>query len=301
MRIVLRFNFEGWDTSARTGKGEYLLIDDTETLALDSSQYLQVQTHLRELKKQLPKNAVEVLAREVIRRVALHENQDLFESPADSKIQELCDALLSRDDSAGARFVEQVRAEGVSIDVVYLEYLGAAANNLGTMWDESRISFVDVTLATSRIYAILRALRYQLAVQQSVQAKSAVFASVPGETHNLGVSMATDLFRQKGWEIDLIIGQSHDELVDQICRSRASIIGLSASGDHSIEALSRLVIALRISNPFANIFVSGSIVQEARETVVLMEPDGMAADMEEAKELMSHFAEAEDEEEARQV
>lgn len=278
-----------------------MLIDDNETLALDTSQYLQVQAHLRELKKQLPKNAVEVLAREVIRRVALHEDQDLLEFPADGRIQELCDALLSRDDSAGARFVEQVRAEGVSMEIVYLKYLGAAANNLGVMWDESRISFVDVTLATSRIYAILRALRYQLAVQQSAQAKSAVFASVPGETHNLGVSMATDLFRQKGWEIDLILGQSHDELVDQICRSKASIIGLSASGDHSTAALSRLVIALRISNPFANIFVSGSIVQEARETVALMELDGMAAGMEEAKALMSQFAKEEDGKKARKA
>jgi len=265
--------------------------DDIVALSLDTSQYLEAQAQLRSLKSQLPIGAVELLAREVIRRVAARERPGPQASPSEDKIKMLCDALLSGDDKAGARFIEEVRTEGVSMNIVYLEYLGAAAIKLGKMWDESHISFVEVTLGVSRIYAILRGLSHLLAFDYSITTKSAVFAAVPGEIHNLGISMATDLFRENGWDINLKIARSHDDLVDEISACNASIIGLSASGDHSIEALSRLVIALRLSNPHANIFVSGSIVQEANETVGLMGVDGMAADIEEAQELMSSFLE----------
>jgi methanogenic corrinoid protein MtbC1 len=291
MRILACLSLSRWDTRACSGKEEKLRNDDIGALSLDTSQYLEAQAQLRSLKSQLPIGAVELLAREVIRRVASREKLGPQASPSEDKIHMLCDALLSEDDKAGARFIEEVRTEGVSIDIVYLEYLGAAARKLGTMWDENHISFVEVTLGVSRIYAILRALRHLLVFDYSTTTQSAVFAAVPGEIHNLGIRMASDLFRKNGWDINLKVALSHEELVDEISRSKASIIGLSASGDHSIEALSRLVIALRLSNPHANIFVSGSIVQEANETVGLMGVDGMASDIEEARELMSSFLE----------
>ena len=40
----------------------------------------------------------------------------------------------------------------------YLEYLALAARKLGKWWEEDRVSFLDVTLGTGRIYAIIRAV-----------------------------------------------------------------------------------------------------------------------------------------------
>ncbi|MBY4894109.1 cobalamin B12-binding domain-containing protein [Rhodobacteraceae bacterium N5(2021)] len=253
----------------------------------DSGQYLQSQLGLRTLKARLPESSVEILAREVIRRMAAHVPDLPAESADDEDLEALCNALLSEDDHAGARFIQDLRTDGTSVQEVYLLYLARSARMLGDWWNDSRISFTDVALGTSRMYAIMRALRYQFNGPQTESKRCAVFASVPGETHVLGVRMAADLFRKKGWEIDLKIDKSHDQLVDELSQSDATVVGLSAGGEKSIEPLSKLIIALRISNPKLFIFVSGNIVDEARDAVDLMDADGVMTDVEEAMRIMS--------------
>lgn len=264
-------------------------MDDLDEIEdrFDFDQYLQSQLGLRTLKARLPEQSVESLAREVLNRVAARAIDLPVESPQHEKLEALCHALLSEDDQAGARFIQSLRAEGASVEVVYLTYLAGAARMLGEWWDNDRISFTDVTLGTSRMYAIMRASRHHFGGGQVGPHRSAVFASVPGETHVLGVRMAADLFRKEGWEIDLKVDKTHDELVEDLSTSHAIIIGLSAGGNKAIEPLSKLVIALRISNPKAHIFVSGQIVEEAREEIALMDVDGTVTDIDEALQVMS--------------
>ena len=91
--------------------------------------------------------------------------------------------------------------------------------------------------------------------------------------------MAADLFGREGWDIDMIVGQNHDELVSEIAQSRCPVIGLSAAGAHSAAALARLVIALRISNPWAAIVLSGQIANEAEDVVSALGLDGVVTDI----------------------
>jgi len=60
------------------------------------------------------------------------------------------------------------------------------------------------------------------------------------------------------------------------------IIGLSASGTHTLPALAKLVIAVRLAVPEKLILVSGPIIGEAEEEVKLMGVDGMAPDYDSA-------------------
>jgi hypothetical protein len=96
--------------------------------------------------------------------------------------------------------------------------------------------------------------------------------------------MASDLLRKEGWEIALKVGLDHDRLVKEIEKSPNGIVGLSISGEHSIDALSRLVVALHICCPHVIILVSGSNVDEVRPILNLMGIDGIAATFEEAKQ-----------------
>jgi len=257
---------------------------------LDADHYAQVQAKLRQLKAHLPEASVANLAREVIRRMTNDASSDGPHMPGYPQIAELCDALIAEDDHAGARFISDVRSAGATIESVYLNYLAGAARLLGTWWEDDRVSFTQVTVGTSRMYAIMRSIRRELPVTSLNMARAAVFATVPGEEHILGVRMAADLFRKDGWDIELLIGEEHDQLVNDICRTGMVLIGLSASGDRTLEALSKLVIALRIKKPAVRIFVSGHIVDACEDTVSLMDIDGMAADYDTAKHLLESQA-----------
>ena len=254
----------------------------------DADVYDQTMTQIRRLKPLLREQSVETLAREVIRRLADRKTEDDVEAPQRATIERLCRALTSDDDWAASAMIEDIRATGASLEVIYLKYLTAAARLLGEWWNRDRMTFTEVMLGTSRIYSIMRTLRGCVRERVFVE-REALFASVPGERHTLGVQMAADLFRQDGWRIELLTNRDHDELVAEIVAAEAGLIGLSASGANALDALTRLVLAIRIERPCAAIFVGGHIVAEAGDKLALLDIEGMAADLNGARAVLDRL------------
>ncbi|WP_108838771.1 B12-binding domain-containing protein [Tateyamaria sp. Alg231-49] len=246
--------------------------------------YRRSEANLRRLKEKLPEDAVVNLAREVILRVASRSSAgDAAPYVAsDEELDDLCNALISKDENAAASIVTGLRASGIKAEDIYLKQLGAAARLLGERWEKDELSFVEVTVGTGRMFAIMRSMRALFEPRVIARDKAATFASVPGEDHTLGVHMAADLFRKEGWDIALKVGLDHDQLVAEIEKSPNGIVGLSISGEHSIDALSRLVVALHICCPNAIILVSGSNIEAVRPTLTLLGVDGIAATIEDA-------------------
>lgn len=266
--------------------GEGVVRDqDQPESPLDIDFYTRFQSQF--LKSQLPSVSVANLAREVIQRLAEQDEELPIEAPSDDQIEHLCFALMADDHLAGATFISDVRGAGASIDAVYLKYLARAARKLGDWWDDDLVSFTEVTLGTSRMYAIMRSMRRQMPLKLGRVLKSAIFVSVPDENHTLGVRMAADLFRKDGWDIDLLIDEDHDSLVSYIVQSGVPIVGISAGGQHSLQALSQLIVALRIKSPSTALFISGHITEEAKDEIKLLGVDGIANDIDSAWALMS--------------
>lgn len=276
----------------RQEEGRVVRDQDRLDSPLDIDLYARSQGQFHKFKSRLQSGSVENLLREVIQRLSERDEDILVETPCDDQIKSLCHALLSDDHLAGAAFIADVRSAGASMDAVYLKYLAQAARKLGDWWDDDVVSFADVSLGTSRMYAIMRAMRHQIPFRSGSASKAAIFASVPGETHTLGVRMATDLFRKDGWDIDLRIGEDHDSLVSHIAQSNVPIVGISAGGQHSLQALSRLIVALRIKTPATALFVSGHITEEAADAIELIGVDAIAGDIKTARALMCELSEA---------
>ncbi|MEO0944068.1 MAG: cobalamin-dependent protein [Pseudomonadota bacterium] len=238
---------------------------------------------LLDLKARLPFDEVEALASEVISQVAKAASVSNADDPPQAVIAELAQTLVSKNDFAGADFIRSVRAEGTTIEDVYLKYLAAAARMLGDWWNVDRVSFAEVAIGVSRIYGIMRGLRQPSERFVVGRQKTAVFASVPGETHTLGVAMAADLFRDDGWDVSLRVGLPHDALIEEIEKLDCKLIGLSVSGEHSMRSLSKLVIALNIRVPAKPILVAGQSIEEFVPLIDLMGVEGVASTIEDAR------------------
>lgn len=262
------------------------LTDEAGFDALEIDVYERNKANIRRLKEHLPDDLVANLAREVIRRVVSKGSavEASVENLSRENLEQLALALIDVDDHAAPEFIRGLRSEGKSPETIYLVHLAAAARVLGEWWEEDRTSFAQVTLATGRIFAIMRSMRHLFEPTELIQGKAALFASVPGEDHTLGVRMAADLFRKDGWDISLKTGLDHDALVAEIEQTPARILGLSFSGDHSIEALSRLIIAVRICAPHVAIFISGQNVEKDMALLKLMDVEGFSSGIEDAKE-----------------
>ena len=252
----------------------------------DRSAYQNATQQLRLVETELPQDAISNFAREVVRRLAFrmprHEN--VADLPTQSEIDLLCAALLSGDNRAADQFILAARRDGVDTAAISRGYVAGAARKLGQMWDDDRISFIDVTLACGKLYGIIRGLRHVLAPQiiQGRETRPALFALVPGETHTLGIEIATDHFRRDGWDVDMLMGLDHDAMVAEADLRHYEAIVLVANSDRMLEPLTRLSLALRITQPLAHIIVAGGILDHHPDILRLVGAEAVMADLDSA-------------------
>lgn len=238
--------------------------------------------------------ALRLLAREVILRVsrAAVANSDVSDLPRRSDIDLLCDALLSNDDTAASDLVRQARLGGMRANTLYHHYIAAAVRQFGDRWDRDQATSSQVILGAGRVYAILRELRIVFLSEQlqAPPGAEAIFASVPGEVHGLGVTMAADAMRLRGWDITLRVGMGHDALVEEIAAQRPTIMGLSVSGANHVLPTARLIVALRVRCPQVWILLGGSLVASDPDVARIVDADAGAVDIDEgAAKLAAHL------------
>ena len=254
--------------------------------AFDRSEYTKADAHFRLVSSKLPEEAVGKLAREVVWRLAFRMPRAFAQSslPKPSELDAFCAALLSSDDRAADTFILAAREDGAEIEVIYFGFVAGAARRLGEMWDADEISFIEVTLACGKLYRIIRGMRHVIApsIIQDRDELPAMFALVPGETHTLGIEIATDVFRRADWDVDMMVGLDHDMLVDQADRRNYRAIVLVANSDSMIEAMARLVLALRISHPLSHIAVAGNILGHYPDLMSIVGADAVLKDIETA-------------------
>lgn len=204
---------------------------------------------------------VEGFARQVVTRLAatVAERRPAIARPiSPESVAAFCDLLLQPDQNRLAlAFVTARRNEGATIEDVYLGYIGPAARLLGERWETDTLTPFQVTLGAGTLYALMRSLRSAPRVNPSQgTGRSALFASVPGEKHGIGVTVAADMFREAGWEIDLQLGLDHSGLVEHVTRTRPGVIGLSLSTADRLPELVQTVLGLRLVVPHAVIGVA---------------------------------------------
>lgn len=126
----------------------------------------------------------------------------------------------------------------------------------------------------------MRALRHERpSAHSSFDARRcALFATDPGEDHGIGITVAADLFREVGREIDLQTDTDHDGLIAHVECTEPHIIGLSLSSAGRLDALVRSVVAMRIVMPRAIIGVAPGRDRDVQAVRSLVDIDLMFED-----------------------
>ena len=254
---------------------------ENEPVSVDVALFARTASLFAAKRRLLPEEAVVAVAAEIVRRLA---DRPLrvpdFELPQISpeRLKAFCQALIQPDPAAALHFIQARRDEGLTRQGIYLGYVAGGARLLGEVWDADRISFLQVTSGTGHLYALMRALRTETQPGLPRDGRVALVATVPGEDHGLGITGAAEIFRDAGWEIDLATGTDHDSLMAQVERTIPQVIGLSLSTEERLDALIRLVVALRLVIPDAVIGVAPASSVDAGRLHDLVDIDLVFAD-----------------------
>ena len=273
-------------------------MESRHSFDINPALYTRTQNLFDAKRRKLPPDAVERLARDVVERLA--EQRDLVNGavvsvPSAATAPELvttfCDILLAPDASIALRFLEDQLSPVVAERGNLYEYIAAASRQLGQRWDTGEVTYLQVTLAAGKLYALVRSVGAHRDAEfvDPNPSKNAIFANVPGEQHTLGVSVAAEVFRDVGWEISLQLNRSHDELIEYAIVNRPRVVGLSLSSPVGLDPLVRLVIALRLALPNIIIAVAGGEDTDEELLRALVDLDLVITSAEQAQAALSHM------------
>jgi len=127
-------------------------------------------------------------------------------------------AQLSADGDAHEMrdLVDDLLEGGVKIETVYILLLAPAANHLGDRWLNDTLSFIDVHLGLLRLHQLITDLEFVGPVPDSLDGRSILIASAPGDQHTFSATMVADIFKRAGWEVANQSGQTEELLLKKI-------------------------------------------------------------------------------------
>jgi MerR family transcriptional regulator, light-induced transcriptional regulator len=121
-------------------------------------------------------------------------------------VERFLQVLRGFDESAVDNFVAGALENGISADQLLVELVGGAAHEVGELWKQDRLNFVEVTLATGRLQRIVRALGCEIQAGPGVdgEARPVILLTAPvGQAHTLGLLMVAEFFQAASWTVCL--------------------------------------------------------------------------------------------------
>lgn len=267
---------------------------DHGNVTLDLDLFAQTTELFERKKSSFAAEVLQGLAQSVINKAASLTASAQFGpkyiAPA-TRLEVFCTHLLNNDPDAALALIQKERAGGLTARDIYFGYISGSAQLLGKMWEEDEVSFSQVTSASGYLYALMRALRPtdRDATPGAPGRKNAFFCTLPGENHSLGVSVAADLFRRQGWDIDLKLGLSHNALLHRIAANEPEIVGLSFSNPERLSDLTQLCVSIRLSVPQALIVVAGPAVVDPEDLKAVADVDLVFTDVDEAEQHLARL------------
>ena len=197
--------------------------------------------------------------------------------------------VLAPDDEACSEGVRGFRAEGVSIESIYVDLLAPSARYLGWLWEEDLCTFTDVTIGLGRLQRILREQSPAFAAPESDTAdgRSVLLVPSPGEQHTLGLVMVGEFFRRAGWNVSGGAWTTGVDAAGLVKSEWFDVIGFSLGAEIHLPQLAEIIGLVRQAscNRRITVLVGGPLFGANPGFSEQVGADGMTIDGREAPKL----------------
>lgn len=170
--------------------------------------------------------------------------------------------LLDERVEAAIDFVDRLLIADILFESVLEDLFTPVARKLGVLWEDDRLSFVEVTMAMTRLQQVLRSFGPVMAPDPdpAVTPRRIFITAVPGELHTFGASIAEAFFVRDGWDVVTEVGLSRNDLLERVRNEWFDVVGLTASVDGAMSQVAMLVRRIREAalNPELRIVLGGA-------------------------------------------
>lgn len=175
---------------------------------------------------------------------------------------ELLERLLAHDKHGAVAVALKAVSDGrIGIPDLYVRVLGPALVSIGARWQEGRTAVWEEHLASAAVRTIVEALYPEVERQRASVAaagRSALLASPPEESHDLGLRMLADRLALAGWEVYYLGPDTPaDELIAAVRTLEVEALILSSSTHYHRLRMRELVTTLAEALPDVRVWVGG--------------------------------------------
>jgi len=206
---------------------------------------------------------------------------------AANEVAVLAEQMLSGDIAGAEARVDALRAQGLTLETVYLQLLAPAAMRLRDLWNNDLCGFAEATLALWRIQQLLRHYSGEFRAESAPRetGRRALLAPTPREKHDLSYAMfclvlMSEFFRRDGWDAWIEPEPTSQEFTQVVREQWFDVVEFLVSGDKQLDLLAARIRMIRRESPNRSIgvMVYGQVFIEHPELVLLVGADLTATD-----------------------
>ena len=183
---------------------------------------------------------------------------------------------------------------GTSLQDVYTYVLAEAQHELGRRWEGGKLGEAHEHEATSITQYVMAQLSVTFGDVQPIRG-TVMVGAVPGENHDVGASMISELLRFDGWNVRFLGASAPlESIVRKVSEIRPVVAGFSITMLTNIRVIQNLVFKIKeqMGEDAPKIVLGGAAVRLAPGFACEVGADGIAVDAHAALELFRSFGPA---------
>ncbi len=174
-------------------------------------------------------------------------------------LRELHDAVVEFEEDDSARLCNEALELGIDAYDAIMDGLAAGMATVGKLYEDKEYFVPELLLCSDALYAGLEILRPHIRPGVAHSAGKIIIGVVEGDIHDIGKTLVKTMFEAGGWEIfDLGKDVKLDKFVEELERTDADVVALSALMTTSMLAMPKLIEMLKAKKPEVIIMVGGA-------------------------------------------
>jgi len=175
-------------------------------------------------------------------------------------LKKIHDSVVQFEEETSVRLCTEALNEGIDPYDAIMEGLAAGMETVGGLYEQKEYFVPELLLCSDAMYAGLDILRPHVKVDKSVKAAGKIIMGViEGDIHDIGKTLVKTMFEAAGWEIyDLGKDVKLEKFVEELDRTKADVVALSALMTTSMLAMPKVIDMLKAKVPEVIIMVGGA-------------------------------------------
>ena len=174
-------------------------------------------------------------------------------------LKKIHDAVVEFEEETSAELCNEALALGIDAYDAIMGGLAAGMATVGKLYEDKEYFVPELLLCSDALYAGLEILRPHIRAGEQKSAGKIIIGVVEGDIHDIGKTLVKTMFEAGGWEIfDLGKDVKLDKFVEELDRTDAEVVALSALMTTSMLAMPKLIEMLKAKKPEVLVMVGGA-------------------------------------------